>query len=520
MRHCSPSRWHTPHLPIRNTQTRPTAQAGFQHGWTAAQCWDAYQELYGPEYVYFKAAAAPAPHPHKPGAPPPAPVRTLSAVLAAHPEKRRPILLAMFQTLSKQTDKGLLSLPVAQRLLLEYLQHAPPEQVGGPGATSTLPLAPPPHLHPSGSISDPCSERPCMPPPVCSRCLCTRTLCPPCVCAQVVYMVSAVRGHILAMLASRDGARAAALCFAYAAPKERKFMLRLLKGHMPDIACHDHGHMVRARSGRGALSGLRLTGCTLSAVIRLARTCRSSSPPSRTLTTPARRGRSSLTSCGRTSPTSPATTMAARCASALPSQAALADPRPPRPGTHTHMRFLYQVLLALLAPRDPRYFAPTDLEMLEPTTVPAYIAARKVETPAAPGDKDEAAAAPPAKGTKAGAAAAVADTEDKKDVSAAAVAADAGLGPRKHLLPLEPTPEQQRDTALMAPVPTSKKPESIKTRELLAALRSDLEGVLLSRTSLLARSPEAAAVLQVCAILSKAPHPAHVGTQRPHLCVM
>lgn len=124
---------------------------------------------------------------------------------------------------------------------------------------------------------------------------------------------------------------------------------------------------------------------------------------------------------------------------------------------------------------------------------------RQVETPAAPGDKPEDAA-PAGKGAappKAAAAAAAADEDAGGAAGVAAVAAAAGLGPRKHLLPLEPTPEQLRDAALMAPVPTSKKPEAIKARELLGALRTDLEGVLLSRTSLLARSPEAAAVLQV-----------------------
>lgn len=139
--------------------------------------------------------------------------------------------------------------------------------------------------------------------------------------------------------------------------------------------------------------------------------------------------------------------------------------------------------------------------MLAPAFLPAYLASRKVETPAAPGDKDDdaaGAAGGKAKGRGAAAAAPVADAEEADAAAgAAAVAAKAGLGPRKHLLPLEPTAEQQRDAALMAPTPTSKKPEAIKTRELVAALRTDLEGVLLSRTSLLARSPEAAAVLQV-----------------------
>jgi hypothetical protein len=103
-------------------------QAGFMHGWSPAQCWGAYQELYGPEYIYFKADDAAAAALQTPGAG--VSTRTLAAVLTAHPEKRRSVLSAMFYTLSKQTDKGLLSLPVAQKLLLEYLLHAPPEQVG------------------------------------------------------------------------------------------------------------------------------------------------------------------------------------------------------------------------------------------------------------------------------------------------------------------------------------------------------------------------------------------------------
>ncbi len=156
-------------------------------------------------------------------------------------------------------------------------------------------------------------------------------------------------------------------------------------------------------------------------------------------------------------------------------------------------RYGRKVLLSLLAPRDSRFFAPTDLLLLAPVSLPAYLAARKVTTPAAPGDAPEAGEAAVVAVSKGAAAA-------EKDDDVALLAASAGNGPRKHLLPLEPTLEQQRDAALMAPVQTSKKPEAIKSRELLAGLRKDLEGVLLTRTSLLARSKEAAPVLQEAAV--------------------
>jgi pumilio family protein 6 len=150
----------------------PVLETGFAV-WSAAQGWELYQELFGPDWVHFKAA--------------PDVGRSLAAVLAAHPARRRSVLAHVFYTLSKQADKGLFGLPLAHRLLAEYLAAAPPE--------------------------------------------------------QAVAVADAAREHALVLVTSRDGARAAARCAALGLPRDRKALWRAWKGHMLDIACHQHAHL-------------------------------------------------------------------------------------------------------------------------------------------------------------------------------------------------------------------------------------------------------------------------------------
>lgn len=233
---------------------------GFTKAWNHSTCWSLYQELYGSEYIHFKEQ--------------PIGAKNLTGVLKASPDKRKAIVDSMFFTLSRQADKGLLSLPIAQKLLSEYLQHAPPE--------------------------------------------------------QVVAMVSSLKEQILSLVASREGARSACLALHYATAKERKTMLKVLKGHMLDLACHMHGHMV-------LVTALEVTDDT------------------------------------RTS----GAAIFSELSNHLPFLAC-----------HQYGK---RVLLALLAPGSRRYFSAYDLSLLTPVTLPAYLVKRKDKS--GDGDEDGAAAA-------------------------------------------------------------------------------------------------------------------------------
>lgn len=222
-------------------------ETGFTEAWSPATCWGLFQEMYGPEYVHFKADADVAP-------------RNLTGILTRHPSHRKRILESVFFTLSRAIDKNLLSLSVIQRLLCEYLCEAPPH--------------------------------------------------------QVVAMVGAVKDQLLSLVSSREGAKAAVLCFAYGTAKERKLMLRALKGHMLDVACHLHGCMV-------LVAALQYTDDTK-------------------------------------------TSYSAIFSELQPHLSYLA--------CHRHGK---NVLLSLLAPKNSRYFSAYQLDLLLPVSLPAYLVKRK-----------------------------------------------------------------------------------------------------------------------------------------------
>ena len=241
-------------------------EAGFAHGWSPAQQWELYQELYGPEYVHFKLPALAAPGGGKnssnsSSAASVGATRNLGAVLAARPDKKKAILECLFYTLARQADKGLLSLTVSQRLLAEFLTYAPPE--------------------------------------------------------QIVAIVPVVRDQVLALLSSKEGAHAAALIAGYGTAKDRKLLFRALRGHMLDVAVHDHGHMA-------LIAALHYTDDTKMA-----------------------------------------------------GGAVFEELRPHLPYLACH-RYGRKVLLALLAPQSRRYFTAWDLTLLAPLSLPGYVqAARK-----------------------------------------------------------------------------------------------------------------------------------------------
>lgn len=267
--------------------------AGYTKAWSQAVCWDLFQELYGPEYVHFKAelgnggAVASSKGVQT--------AKGLGALLAARPDKRKTVLDSLFFALSRQCDKGLLSLPVAQRLLCEYLQHAPAEQVVG--------------------------------------------------------MVALVKEQLLAFVASREGARAAALCLQLGTAKERKAILKSLKGHFLDMSCHVYGHLV-------VIAALESTDDT------------------------------------KTS----GAAVFSEISSHLPYLAC-----------HRHGK---RVLLALLAPKSSRYFSAYDLEVLTPPLLPTYIVRRKDAAGTKAGEDEEEGAASTKKSKKGAVAAPEGDGPD------------------------------------------------------------------------------------------------------------
>jgi len=164
-------------------------ETGFTKAWSPAQCWELYQELYGNEFVHFKVEPVRGTANQQSGKPSgPPPQKNLASILEAAPEKRSQILDHMLFALTRQIEKRLLGLSVVQRLLLEFLQNANPE--------------------------------------------------------GIVAMVGMVKEHIISLVGHKDGAAAAVLCFGYASAKERKVLLRGLKGSLLDTACHPYGHMV------------------------------------------------------------------------------------------------------------------------------------------------------------------------------------------------------------------------------------------------------------------------------------
>jgi len=326
----------------------------------------------------------------------PATARNLGAVLAAHPDKRKGVLESIYYTLSKQIDKGLMSTTCAQKLLCEYLTYAQPE--------------------------------------------------------QIVSVVGAVKEQLLACVSTREGARAAALCFAYATPKERKAMLKALKGHMLDLATHDHGHMT-------LIAALAVTDDTRA-------TC----------------------------------------------EAVLDELKPHLPFL-AHHRFGRKVLLYILAGPAARYFPPTDTDVLNPVVLPAYLVNRKPPTPApaTAAPTPAAGAASGASGAEGGASKGDSDgkpaaAKGGEEAGAAAAPAAGGLVIK---FPGGPDEATRGDAAKMAPTPTYKKPQHVKRNELLTYLRADLESAMLTHTALLARSVHGAGVLCEAAAALRSPELNH-----------
>jgi pumilio homology domain family member 6 len=355
--------------------------AGYTKAWNQAVCWDLFQELYGPEYVHFKAELGSDDKSSKS-------LQTgkgLGALLAARPDKRKTVLDSLFFALSRQCDKGLLSLPVAQKLLCEYLQHAPAEQIVG--------------------------------------------------------MVALVKEQLLAFVASREGARAAVLCFQLGTAKERKAILKSLKGHFLDMSCHVYGHLVVV----AALESTDDTKTSGSAVF-------------------------------------------SEISSHLPYLAC-----------HRHGK---RVLLALLAPKSSRYFSAYDLEVLTAPLLPTYIVRRKDAASGSAvggkgGEEEEEGASSSKKGKK---GVALGAEEEAIEAAAVAAATSAAFIPRS--LPAPPSADLLNDKEAMELIKTSKKDDTIRRLELLSQIRDALVSMCLSHTAVLARSKHGSLVLfEVCCVL-------------------
>ena len=363
-------------------------EVGFQHSWNAAQSWDLYQELFGAKFAAFKVGDD-------------VTGRSMGALLEAHPQQRRAVLESAFYTIAKQADKGLLSLHVAQRLLGDYVAHAPPE--------------------------------------------------------QIVALIPLLRDHFLAILASREGAAAAAACLSYGTPKERKLLLRALKGHMLDVACHDHGHMV-------LIVALAVTDDTRA------------------------------------------------------SGSAVWDELSPHIPYLACHRFGRKTLLSLLVPRSSTYFTPGDLALLAPAELPAYLVSRKEAAPppvpaAAPAGDAQAA------GSIVAAADGTARPFVSTHVLAAppppAIAADAAA---MALVRTSKKPDALRAAELLAQVRDALE-SAIQTHTSVLARSSYGAGVLVEASLALGRGmapavqPSLAALEAVADLLVEEPDAATLGAQ-------
>ena len=150
-------------------------EEGCTRAWRSNEVRALLQEAYGPEFIHFKA-----------------PERSLSALLEAHPERRKAAMDSLRHILQRQADKGLLGLTVSHKLLADYFEAAEPADCGA--------------------------------------------------------MVETVREAVVALMGSREGGRAACAMFGYGSAKDRKLMARKISEHLDEVAIHDQGHRVVVRA--------------------------------------------------------------------------------------------------------------------------------------------------------------------------------------------------------------------------------------------------------------------------------
>lgn len=226
--------------------------------WSASVSWSLYQELFGQEYIHFKELTDKNAR------------KDLKSFLQAFPTKTKAILDSIYFTLSRISDKNLLTLPLAHRLLADYMSCAPPE--------------------------------------------------------HITAMLNTIRDQIIHLVATKEGARAACLAFAYGTARERKLLLRGLRTHMLDIACQAYGHQV-------LIAALMYTDDTKES-----------------------------------------------------GKAIFSELKPHLAFLACHKYGKY-VLLTLLAPYSTRYFSQYDLSLVEPKHLPAYLVKRNTSETAPPKPK-------------------------------------------------------------------------------------------------------------------------------------
>jgi pumilio family protein 6 len=116
---------------------------------------------------------------------------TLQKILGKHPDKLKRVTATLGRVMSRMADKNLLALSFVQNLLWEHFLSG--------GADAVVPLIP--------TVAD----------------------------------------AVLALVSTRDGARCAAECLAYGSAKQRKQIIKLLKGKVLDAAVHQHGYLMILR---------------------------------------------------------------------------------------------------------------------------------------------------------------------------------------------------------------------------------------------------------------------------------
>lgn len=139
-------------------------------------------ELYGPQYALFASSSSSASAPDSP------PMPTLASFVADNPDKREATLVHLQALLQKGLDKSLVGFAYFHSLLHDHASVASPEEVRS-------------------------------------------------------FLAPALADHVLHLLSTRHGTRVACECVAYGAAKDRKRMIKCLKGYARSSLLHRDAYL-------------------------------------------------------------------------------------------------------------------------------------------------------------------------------------------------------------------------------------------------------------------------------------
>ena len=143
-------------------------------------------ELYGPQYALFASSSSSASAPDRP------PMPTLASFVADNPDKREATLVHIQALLQKGLDKSLVGFAYFHSLLHDHASVASPEEIRS-------------------------------------------------------FLAPALADHVLHLLSTRHGTRVACECVAYGAAKDRKRMIKCLKGYARSSLLHRDAYLAVLR---------------------------------------------------------------------------------------------------------------------------------------------------------------------------------------------------------------------------------------------------------------------------------